>query len=255
MAKYYAVAVGHNPGIYRSWSDCSPQVTGYSRAKFRKFYNRDDAQDFIDSFRLGLCLPLYSDSSDSTPAISGRIGYITYANNGYSTSLESFQEVQQIFTDGAARGNQFERPLAGYGVYFGPGDYRNVAVPLGDVDGRRVRHTNQRAELHAVGHALREIENSASVGDDISYEIYTDSQYAVNALEVWTPKWRDRDWISAAGREVVNRDIIEDASDLLDHLRDCDVDIELYHVRGHGDCEGNIEADRLANIGADRDYY
>ena len=34
---YYAVAVGRNPGVYPTWSECEAQVKGYSGAKHKMF--------------------------------------------------------------------------------------------------------------------------------------------------------------------------------------------------------------------------
>ena len=39
MAKYnyYAVKIGRNNGIYRTWDECSKQVNGYHGALYRGF--------------------------------------------------------------------------------------------------------------------------------------------------------------------------------------------------------------------------
>ncbi|KAK0082220.1 hypothetical protein PV325_010872 [Microctonus aethiopoides] len=44
---YYAVAKGHNPGIYRYWDECLNQVRGYSGNDFRRRHCYDDAQRFL----------------------------------------------------------------------------------------------------------------------------------------------------------------------------------------------------------------
>lgn len=253
MGKYYAVADGRNTGVYNSWGDCSSQVTGYSGAKFKSFASKEAAQSFIASNSAPLSQPL-SSSRPSAPSYSSYGGSSSFLSSTRSKPLEPKRDVQKIYTDGSSRGNQHANPKAGYGVYYGPGDSRNVAVPLGDVENTDVKRSNQRAELHGMGHALREIESSHNKGSDQKYEIYTDSQYARNALEEWTPKWRDNGWTSTAGKDVANRDIIEDASDRLDSLRSKGVNIDIRHVKGHGTNQGNIEADRLANIGAENDY-
>lgn len=49
----YAVAVGHRPGIYDTWSDCSAQVKGCKGAKFKKFNTEEEAQAFIDEHKFG----------------------------------------------------------------------------------------------------------------------------------------------------------------------------------------------------------
>ena len=46
-AKIYAVAVGRQPGLYNTWSECQAQVKGFSNAKFKSFASRDEAQAFL----------------------------------------------------------------------------------------------------------------------------------------------------------------------------------------------------------------
>ena len=72
---YYAVAVGKRPGIYESWAEAQPQVTGVRGAKYKKFKTRQEAQQFI---------------ADHTPAAA------------VSTSTASSDlNVINVFTDGA----------------------------------------------------------------------------------------------------------------------------------------------------------
>lgn len=45
---YYAVAVGKQPGIYRTWPETQAQVNGFQGAVYKKFATKKDAQAFID---------------------------------------------------------------------------------------------------------------------------------------------------------------------------------------------------------------
>ena len=45
--KYYAVRKGRIPGIYRTWSECQKQVTGYPGAVFKGFVTEEEAQSFL----------------------------------------------------------------------------------------------------------------------------------------------------------------------------------------------------------------
>ena len=47
MAKYYAVKVGVETGVYNSWDECEKQVSGYPNAIFKRFNNRKDAEAFV----------------------------------------------------------------------------------------------------------------------------------------------------------------------------------------------------------------
>jgi ATP-dependent DNA helicase PIF1 len=44
---YYAVAVGHNPGIYTDWSTANENVKGYSGAVYEKFKTLEEAEEYI----------------------------------------------------------------------------------------------------------------------------------------------------------------------------------------------------------------
>jgi hypothetical protein len=47
----YAVAVGRQPGIYRSWDECASQTNGYPNSKYKKFLTVEDAKAYIDEHR------------------------------------------------------------------------------------------------------------------------------------------------------------------------------------------------------------
>ena len=45
---YYAVAIGkQQSGIYSTWAECQAQISGVSGARFKKFNNKADAEQFI----------------------------------------------------------------------------------------------------------------------------------------------------------------------------------------------------------------
>lgn len=45
--KFYAVKKGKVPGVYLTWKECSAQVTGFSGAVYKKFFTREEAEDFL----------------------------------------------------------------------------------------------------------------------------------------------------------------------------------------------------------------
>ena len=45
--KYYAVAVGHQLGIFNSWCECEAQVKGFKGAKFKSFASKAEAENFV----------------------------------------------------------------------------------------------------------------------------------------------------------------------------------------------------------------
>ncbi|CAB3411025.1 unnamed protein product [Caenorhabditis bovis] len=43
---FYAVARGHETGVFSTWDECKKQTTGFKGAKFKKFDNKEDAEMF-----------------------------------------------------------------------------------------------------------------------------------------------------------------------------------------------------------------
>ncbi|KAM0486313.1 hypothetical protein ACHAPX_001019 [Trichoderma viride] len=155
----------------------------------------------------------------------------------------------EIFTDGGCRGNGRPWATGAAAVAF-----RNQKGVYLDAWTRSLPShpppTNQRAELTAIILALEQaLEKYRELDTDpyLRVTIYSDSRYAVNCMTTWVYKWTQNGWTNAAGGEVVNRDLIEEASDLDDRLkREGDVDY-VWIPR-----EKNEYADRLCNENMDR---
>ncbi|KAL8728244.1 MAG: hypothetical protein Q9166_005547 [cf. Caloplaca sp. 2 TL-2023] len=104
----------------------------------------------------------------------------------------------RIHTDGSALGNGQAGAFAGVGVYFGPGDKRNLSETLPGP-----RQTNQRAELTAILRALEIVPKNRDVS------IITDSKYAIDCVTDWHVKWRRNGWKTTGGKTVENKDLVE----------------------------------------------
>ncbi|EOH93921.1 viroplasmin family protein [Enterococcus pallens] len=48
MAKFYAIRIGRNPGVYTTWNEAQKQVKGFPGAIFKSFPTKDEAQQFVD---------------------------------------------------------------------------------------------------------------------------------------------------------------------------------------------------------------
>ena len=48
MTKYYCVRVGRVPGIYLTWKECEVQVKGYSKAKYKSFKSKEEAEELVN---------------------------------------------------------------------------------------------------------------------------------------------------------------------------------------------------------------
>jgi len=138
-----------------------------------------------------------------------------------------------VFTDGAAKGNP------------GPGGWGAVIVtPAGEVTelgGRAAeRTTNNRMELTGAIEALSALRDVPG-----RLAIYTDSTYLIQGIRGWIFGWRKRGWKTAAGADVLNRDLWERLADLV-AARGTGA-VEWHYVRGHAGIPGNERVDEIAD--------
>ncbi len=56
--KFYAVAVGHTPGVYTDYADVQAQVKGYHGSKQKAFATRAEAQAFVNEAKRGNSTPI-----------------------------------------------------------------------------------------------------------------------------------------------------------------------------------------------------
>ncbi|KAL8957516.1 MAG: hypothetical protein Q9193_005232 [Seirophora villosa] len=145
----------------------------------------------------------------------------------------------RIHTDGSALNNGGAEAFAGVGVYFGPGDKRNISETLPGP-----RQTNQRAELTAILRALEIVPKNLNVS------IITDSKYGIDSVTVWYINWRKNGWKTSAGKAVENRDLVENILAKIEERESLGTLTAFEWIKGHNNNAGNVEADRLAVEGA-----
>lgn len=276
MAKifFYAVKQGRSPGIYRSWAECESQVKGFPGAVYKKFPTVSEAETFVGREGL-LCGGNLGGQKLGGQILGGEKSQVTKISDNKpgkeSSHLEEkksrlLQELQDhhhvIYTDGASKGNGKAGARAGWGVFFGDDDKRNVGFPL---EGEK--QTNQRAELTAVKYALeciaKEVEENTL---EKCYKIGTDSQYTMNCLTKWCQNWIRNNWMIKSikmerGQKVVstkpvmNADLIKPSISLIENINKAYKvkgwkPLQIFYVQAHVGIHGNEMADKLANQGA-----
>ena len=136
-----------------------------------------------------------------------------------------------IFTDGACSGNP------------GPGGWGAV-LRYGEVEkelfGGEADTTNNRMELMAAIAALEALKEACDA------TLHTDSQYVRQGITEWMPSWVRRNWKTAGGDQVKNRDLWERLHEATQRHQ-----IDWRWVKGHAGHPGNERADQLANQGID----
>ena len=131
-----------------------------------------------------------------------------------------------IYTDGACSGNP------------GPGGWGAILI-YGDkkkeLSGGDAKTTNNRMELLSVITALEALREPCEV------ELYTDSQYVSNAINLgWLDSWQRRGWTRKGG-DVKNPDLWQKLVPLLAAHK-----VTFIWVKGHADNEYNNRCDELA---------
>jgi len=97
--------------------------------------------------------------------------------------------------------------------------------------------TNNRMELTAI------LEACKALPDGTPATIYSDSQYCVNGLTIWSAGWAKKNWMRG-GEEIPNRPLWIALEEQKRRLR-----VSFKWVRGHNGHEGNEKADQLATKG------
>ena len=138
-----------------------------------------------------------------------------------SRTLERRIKMREIYTDGSCLGNP------------GPGGWGWTQLDKQWAYGSYAETTNNQMEIYAVIDALRSVKGTL--------KIYTDSQYVANAFNKWIPGWQKRNWITASGKPVANRELWEQLISAASSRT-----IEIVWVKAHSGNIGNEIADRLA---------
>ncbi len=137
-----------------------------------------------------------------------------------------------IYTDGSSRGNPGP---GGYGAILMYGNHRKELS-----QGFRMT-TNNRMELMAVIEGLKAINNN-----NIPVQVFSDSQYVVNAIEKgWLKNWINTNF--KGGKK--NSDLW-----LQYHAIAQSLSIKMIWVKGHADNPYNNRCDELATSAADSSH-
>lgn len=260
---FYAVHLGKTPGVYKTWSECQAQTTGFRGARFKKFETEEEALNFVEK---GTAKKTAADKSETAKEkksskaskASGSDSEKAEASDkkmkrkaskddkaeedsGPESKQTKYEEEENdpdaviVYTDGCCINNGKGNPRGGIGVYWGPDHPNNLSEKL---EGRQ---TNNRAEIYA---AVRAVEQAKSLGVK-KLIIKTDSSFLVNCQTSWVKKWKKNGWKTSAGEEATNRKELEE----LDAVEK-NISVKYIHVPGHSGVEGNEEADKLAKAGS-----
>ncbi len=139
--------------------------------------------------------------------------------------------VVEIFTDGACRGNP------------GPGGWGALLRYNGverELYGYQPVTTNNQMELMAAIQALETLKRACDV------VLTTDSQYVRQGITEWLAGWKRKGWKTAAGKPVKNQELWQRLDTAAAQHK-----IDWRWVKGHSGHAENERVDQLANRAID----
>ena len=142
------------------------------------------------------------------------------------------EEIVEIFTDGACKGNP---GVGGWGALL---QYNGKEREL---CGGELETTNNRMELMAAIRALAALKRPCRV------ILHTDSKYVQQGISEWVHNWKKRGWKTADKKPVKNEDLWRQLDELAAKHR-----VQWVWVKGHAGHDGNERADQLANQGVEQ---
>jgi len=157
--------------------------------------------------------------------------------NNILTEDINFKPDYYIYTDGACSNNGKINAKAGYGIYFGINDSRNVSKEVGGIQ------TNNTAELTAI------IETYNIIKEDIFNKkkivIVTDSKYAIRCVSSYGEKCDKNNW----NNNIPNKELVRKVYKLYKNINN----IKFLHIMAHTKNTdihsiGNYNADKLAKL-------
>jgi len=177
--------------------------------------------------------------------------FVTRKKTGIVNKKRNYEaEEINVYTDGACVNNGKADARAGYGIFFGEQDDRNVSERY------KGPQTNNVAELLAIIRALTILKYEIETGRRVN--IYSDSRYAIRCCTTYGEKCYLKNWKNPnkPRAPIPNLELVRTAymfcKDYVGH------NLEFKHIRAHTGNQdihsiGNDNADRLANeaIGVD----
>lgn len=216
--KVYAVRRGRQTGIFKSWSECQKQISGFSGAEFKSFFNFKDAKAYLQA------------NSQTT------------FGNAEDYNPKDYDLV--IYTDGGCRnhGNKSgdhvhqDDPAAWAGLVL---DMTNGCYT--SLTGGQFGKTNNYMEITAVLKSLNFV--LAKKNPQMKILFICDSKYALRSS--------DKNWLNEkekTGFNMPNGEIWVQIYQILPNFSN----ITWAWTHGHEDNEGNNYVDSLLNKTMDK---
>ena len=133
-----------------------------------------------------------------------------------------------VYTDGACSGNP---GIGGWGIVI----LKNESDQPIYLNGGSLNTTNNQMELKATIEALKFFKKSSNIN------LFTDSKYVKNGIEIWINNWKKNGWKTSSKKNVKNKDYWIELNSLVSKHK-----INWVWIKGHSGNKYNEMADLLA---------
>ena len=218
---FYSIARGKEVGIFSTWDECKPHITGFKGAVYKKFNTKEAAEQFlIENKQPTMC---------ETETVPTKTSIIDIHDDDFTPDY-------YVYTDGACSKNGSSQANAGLGIFFRDNDPRNTSKRV------QGKQTNNTAELGAIIETYNLIKDDILYGKEIS--IVSDSNYAIRCVTSYGQKCENKEWKD----DIPNKEMVKIAYELYKNVPN----VRFLHVMAHTTntdihSYGNENADRLAN--------
>jgi len=231
--KFYVVWKGAKTGVFATWAEVQNYTQGRADAQFMGFPSKDEAeQAYASSYTKALMKRSTNNRTVNKQTSS------TSQKSTVKPSAVSAKADIQIYCDGACSPNP-GKSGTGIAVYQ-QGLITSLYFGLHEING-----TNNSAELNGLLEALKLAQNflNDSQTNKQSIEILSDSKYSIDCVTKWAKGWQAKGWTKGRGEEIKNLAVIQQCFSLYELLKNY---IQIRHVKGHANIEGNELSDRMA---------
>ena len=227
--KYYAIRVGHNPGIYVTWSDCEVQVKGFPGAQYKSFPTEAEAKAYMGNVSIAnSSIAKQSRAKKTSVGTSKKMSvgeYLKTQTDNISQIVESDPCEIRAFIDGSF---DKRKGVVGSGGVILLGA-EEVEFSLSSTEPNHVAYWNVSGELLAVLHVVDYALNHGYTSCSLYYDYM--------GIEMWaTGRWKTNNPLTT---NYAKR--MKEASK---QLR-----IDFHKVKAHSGITYNDRADALAKKG------
>ncbi|RLN74102.1 hypothetical protein BBJ28_00018391 [Nothophytophthora sp. Chile5] len=230
---YYAVESGRSLGIFTNLDDALESTLGYSNARWKKFWNFEDAEEFLRGWGV----------------IANRMGQDYMGGSWFWKAYEAMNPSDDVivaFCDGSALRNGRQDCTAAYACLFPHDEGWNEVRVLNE------EHvTSNRAEYRAALVALKQADRM-DPNKQKALVVFTDSELLHNTMKMWASTWSRNGWVKSNGSPVKNRDLVQQLVNLGRNRGVMYRHVKAHTGRSEWEYEWNDRADGQAR-GAARD--